>query len=51
MIWLRTDERKEAVNSLEKTYQFILEVHIDPYNWKWVIITPRNTTQALMVLA
>jgi hypothetical protein len=51
MIWLRTDERKEAVNSLEKAYQFILEVHNDPYNWKWVIIAIHNATQAFMVLA
>jgi hypothetical protein len=51
MTWLRTDERKEAINSLEKTYQFILEVHNDPYNWKWVIITLHNAAQAFMVLA
>lgn len=51
MIWLRTNERKEAVNSLEKTYQFLLEVHEDPYNWKWVIIALHNATQAFMVLA
>jgi len=51
MRWLRTDERTEAVNSMEKTYQFISEVHVDPYNWKWVIIALHNSTQAFMVLA
>jgi hypothetical protein len=51
MIWLRIDERKEAVNALEKTYRFILEVHEDPYNWKWAIIALHNATQASMVLA
>jgi hypothetical protein len=51
MTWLRTDERKEAVNSLEKVYQFILEVHTDPYNWKWVIIALHNAVQAFLVLA
>jgi hypothetical protein len=51
MIWLRTDERKEAFNSLEKTYRFILEGREDPYNWKWVIIALHNSTQAFMVLA
>lgn len=51
MIWLRIDERMEAVNSLEKTYQFLLEIHEDPYNWKWVIIALHNATQAFMVLA
>jgi len=51
MTWLRIDERKEAVNALEKTYRFILETHEDPYNWKWVIIALHNSTQAFMVLA
>lgn len=51
MIWLRTDERKEAVNSLEKTFQFVLGVREDPYNWKWVLIALHNATQAFMVLA
>lgn len=51
MTWLRTDERKEAVNSLEKTYQFLSEVSEDPYNWKWVMIALHNATQAFMVLA
>lgn len=51
MMWLRIDERTEAINSLEKTYQFILEVHNDTYYWKWVIIALHNTIQAFMVLA
>ena len=51
MIWLRADERMEAINSLEITYYFILEVHNDPYNWKWIMIALHNATQAFMVLA
>ena len=51
MIWLRADERMEAINSLERTYYFILEVHNDPYNWKWIMIALHNATQAFMVLA
>lgn len=50
--WLHADERKEAINSLEKTYQFLLEIHEDVYNWKWVIIALHNNSiQAFMVLA
>lgn len=51
MAWLRVNEREEAVKSLEKTYQFLLEVHENVYNWKWVIIALHNSTQAFMVLA
>jgi hypothetical protein len=51
MIWLRTDERNEAIKSLHKTHQFLLQIHEDSYNWKWVIIALHNSTQAFMVLA
>lgn len=51
MKWLRTDERLEATKSLQKAYQFLLEVHEDPYNWKWAIIALHNSVQAFMVLA
>ncbi len=51
MIWLRTDERLEAIKSLHKAHQFLLEVHEDPYNWKWAIIALHNSIQAFMVLA
>ena len=50
-MWLRTDEIDEAIKSLHKTHQFVLEVHEDIYNWKWVIIALHNSTQAFMVLA
>jgi hypothetical protein len=50
-MWLRTDETNEAIKSLYKTHQFVLEIHEDAYNWKWVIIALHNSTQAFMVLA
>ncbi|RQW78034.1 MAG: hypothetical protein EHM14_12990 [Methanothrix sp.] len=50
-MWLRTNERNEAIRSLYKTHQFILETHQDIYNWKWVIISLHNSAQAFMVLA
>jgi len=51
IIWLRTDERKEALNALVKLHQFLKEVEEDVYNWKWVIIATHNATQGFMVLA
>jgi hypothetical protein len=50
-MWLRTDEQGEAVRSLYKTHQFVLETKNDVYNWKWVIISLHNSAQAFMVLA
>ncbi|MGB5101269.1 MAG: hypothetical protein WBN94_11810 [Methanothrix sp.] len=50
-MWLRTDETNEAIKSLNKTHQFVLQIHEDAYNWKWVIIALHNSTQAFMVLA
>ena len=51
MTWMRTDERNEAIKSLHKTYQFILEIREDNYNWKWAIISLHNSAQAFMVLS
>lgn len=51
MIWMQIDERSEAIKSLRKTHQFLLEIHEDAYNWKWAIIALHNSTQAFMVLA
>ena len=51
MIWLQINERSEAIKSLHKTHQFLLETHEDAYNWKWVMIALHNSTQAFMVLA
>ena len=48
---MRTDERNEAIKSLHKTYQFILEIREDNYNWKWAIISLHNSAQAFMVLS
>ena len=31
-LWLRTDERNEAIESLHKTHQFILEIQEDDYD-------------------
>jgi len=50
-MWMRTDERKEGIESLHKTYQFILEIHEDNYSWKWAIISLHNSAQAFMVLS
>ena len=50
-MWLQTDETNEAIKSLDKTLQFLLQIHEDAYNWKWVMIALHNSTQAFMVLS
>lgn len=49
MIWLQIDEGSEAIKSLRKTHQFLLEIHEDAYNWKWAIIALDNSSQAYYI--
>lgn len=49
--YLRTDEREEAVRSLEWAEQQARSVADDPYLWKWVLIALHNAAQGFMVLA
>ena len=51
MTWLRTDEKKEAIDALEKLYQFLKDIEDNTYNWKWVIITTHIAVQNFMILA
>ncbi len=48
---LRTSEREEAVRSLEWAAQQAKNIAIDPYHWKWVLISLHNAAQGFMVLA
>lgn len=50
-LWLRTDERKEAIKALEMVLEQISRVKLDVYRWKWIIIALHNALQAFMVLA
>lgn len=49
--YLRTDEREEAVRSLEWAEQQARSIAEDPYQWKWVLIALHNAVQGFMVLA
>lgn len=49
--YLRTDEREEAIRSLEWAEQQARSLADDPYFWKWVLIALHNATQGFMVLA
>lgn len=49
--YLRTDEREEAVRSLEWTAHQANSISDDPYQWKWVLIALHNAVQGFMVLA
>lgn len=49
--YLRTDEREEAVRSLEWAEIQARALLDDPYQWKWVLISLHNAVQGFMVLA
>jgi hypothetical protein len=48
---LQTDEREEAVSSLEVFSDTLGKVSEDTYQWKWVILSLHSALQGLMVLA
>jgi len=48
---IRTDERIEAVRSLEMTHKMLLEVQHDVYYWKWVVIALHSAIQNFIVSA
>ena len=49
--YLRTDEREEAVRSLEWAAHQATSISEDSYQWKWVLIALHNAAQGFMVLA
>ncbi|HEY3489827.1 MAG TPA: hypothetical protein VGK27_06875 [Candidatus Deferrimicrobiaceae bacterium] len=48
-IWIRTDERTEALKALEMVVDSLRAARIDPYRWKWAILAMQNAIQALIV--
>jgi hypothetical protein len=48
-IWIRTDERTEALKALEMVVESLRSALADPYRWKWAIIAMQNAIQALIV--
>ncbi|WP_427912852.1 hypothetical protein ACPWT1_19840 [Ramlibacter sp. MMS24-I3-19] len=49
--YLRTDEREEAVRSIEWAALQAAQLKEDPYLWKWVLISLHNAVQGFLVLA
>lgn len=49
--FLETDERIEAISSLEVFADALEKVTSDPYHWKWVILSLHSALQGFMVLA
>lgn len=49
--FLRTDEREEAIRSLEWAAEQASQIGKDPYGWKWVLIALHNAVQGFLVLA
>lgn len=49
--YLRTDEREEAVRSLEWAEAQSRLVSNDPYMWKWILVSLHNAVQGFMVLS
>ncbi|MHA1381732.1 MAG: hypothetical protein ACTSRG_25465 [Candidatus Helarchaeota archaeon] len=50
-LWLRTDEKEEAISTLEMIAETASNLVKDTYRWKWVIICTHNALQLFMVLA
>lgn len=50
-LWLRTDEREDAVCSLEWALALARRVDGEPHVWKWTILALHNAAQGYMVLA
>lgn len=49
--YLRTDERQEAVRSLEWAAEQASQLEQDPYLWKWLLVAMHNAIQGFLVLA
>jgi hypothetical protein len=49
--WMRYDERTNALDNLEKCYEFIKTVEKEKQNWKWVIITLHGAIYGFAVSA
>src|SRR5437867_6965113 len=49
--WIETDEKEEAVDTLEAVSRFITDTMSDPLAWRWVILSLHIATQGFMVVA
>lgn len=49
--WIRFDEQTNALDYLEKTYQFIQTVEDQPKNWKWVVLSLHSAIYGFAISA
>jgi len=48
-IYIRTDERIEALKAFEMVVESLKRASVDTYQWKWAIVAMQNAIQALIV--
>ncbi len=49
--WIRYDEITNALDYLEKCSNFLKTVELEPYNWKWVVITLHSALYGFAISA
>jgi hypothetical protein len=48
-VWVESDQQKDAARALEALHSQLIAAVIDPYSWKWVLITLYHAVQAFVV--
>jgi hypothetical protein len=48
-IWVESNEQKEAARALEMLHVQLISAVIDPYAWKWVVLTLHHALRAFLV--
>ena len=48
-LWVESSDQKDAARALEMLHVQLISAVIDPYSWKWVIVTLHHTLQAFVI--
>jgi len=48
-VWVESDQQKDAARALEALHSQLIGAVIDPYSWKWVLITLYHAVLAFVV--
>jgi len=48
-VWVESDQQKDAARALEALHSQLIGAVIDPYSWKWVLITLYDAVLAFVV--
>jgi hypothetical protein len=48
-VWVESNEQKDAARAMEVLNAQLVAAVIDPYSWKWVMVTLHHTVQAFAV--